>query len=72
MATSHNIAATRLEHHHDVGSDSTAGLTVIALLLALILGFSAADQHALDAGLKGGVEDVPPVLDGRGKWAGYL
>ena len=55
--------------------DTTPGLTVLALLLVLILGLSAADiqrQHADQVGPADGVEQARGTLDGRGKWAGYF
>lgn len=72
MALIHDVAATRLDHRHDSTGDATAGLTVIALLLALVLGFSAADLKAPDAGSISGVQNAQPKLDGRGKWGGYM
>ncbi len=72
MALHHDIAAVRLDHRDDSSSDGTAGLAVIALLLALVLGFSAADQQELDAGLATGAQGGQAELDGRGKWGGYM
>ncbi len=74
MATNHDITTTHVEHRQHVSGDATAGLAVIAFLLALVLGFSAADIHrqAPNSGLEAGAGDIQPVLDGRGKWAGYF
>lgn len=78
MGMNHDIAARRLDDSNDIshekGSDSTAGLAVIALLLALVLGFSAVDIHrqAPDAGPVVSSQQGQTVLDGRGKWAGYM
>ncbi len=68
------IGAKARRHDSDRAvTDPTAGLTVIALLLALLLGLSAVDiQHrkAPDGGVAASV--APVTLDGRGKWGGYL
>ena len=54
--------------------NATLGYTAIALALALVLGLSAADIHRPDTTGTAQSQDVSavaPVLDGRGKWAGY-
>lgn len=79
MAMHHDSAALGLDHRsetggtrNDRGNDSTAGLAVAALLLALLLGFSATDRQAPAAGPGMSEVDGETVLDGRGKWGGYL
>lgn len=50
-------------------------LTLIALLLALVLGIGAADiqrERGLAEGAAQGTGQHEPILDGRGKWGGYL
>ncbi len=73
MATNHDIATTSLDQPITIARDSTAGLTVIALLLALVLGLTAIDiqhQRLLEATAAG--ESQRAALDGRGKWGGYI
>lgn len=75
MATDHALPFARPERHDHARHDATIGLTVLALLLALTLGFSAADiqrERMLDAGHTGVLHEGQRPLDGRGKWAGYL
>ncbi|MEM7043801.1 MAG: hypothetical protein AAF543_13405 [Pseudomonadota bacterium] len=55
-------------------TDPSVGLAVLALLLALILGFSAADiqrERTVNSPVSSGDADAG-ILDGRGKWGGYL
>ncbi|MEZ5932978.1 MAG: hypothetical protein R3F54_13670 [Alphaproteobacteria bacterium] len=50
-------------------------LGLAALLLALLLGFSAVDiqrERAAKLEPATSIEAVAPPLDGRGKWGGYL
>ena len=57
------------------GSDATIGLTIIAFLLALTLGFSAADiqrERAIGAQATNATTPAAAALDGRGKWGGYM
>lgn len=79
MTTHQTVAGTRLDRRPATSQDSTAGLAVAALLLALVLGFSAADihRHAPAAGPVMSSDGEAAMLDGRGldgrgKWAGYL
>lgn len=74
MNANQPTAASGLGRGNDVGHDSTAGLTVVALLLALLLGFAAADinRQPPAAGSGNSLEAGQTVLDGRGKWGGYL
>ena len=71
MATNQIFPAEPLERR-GIPSGKTLVLTALAFLLALTLGLSAVDQHALDAGPGMSLEQAQPVLDGRGKWGGYL
>lgn len=72
MSIHQETADRYVDHGFEKGQDSTAGLTVIALLLALILGFSAVDQHASKEGSAASLNAEQVTLDGRGKWGGYL
>lgn len=75
MATNRDIIASSFEQRNAVVSEPTAGLAVVAFLLVLILGFSAIDiqrQHALDVDHADGLLQEHGLLDGRGKWGGYL
>ncbi|MEM8950071.1 MAG: hypothetical protein AAGA21_05145 [Pseudomonadota bacterium] len=56
-------------------TDNSAGLAVLALLLALTLGLSAADiqrERVSKAQAVSSAGTDMKILDGRGKWGGYL
>ena len=72
MTTHQETTGRHVDHGIEGSQDSTVGLTVIAFLLALILGFSAADQHAPGGGAVTSLQQEKIALDGRGKWGGYL
>lgn len=75
MGTNRDVITSSHQHSRDMASDQTAGLAVVALLLVLVLGFSAVDiqrQQAPDAHQVDSVSQERGLLDGRGKWGGYL
>lgn len=58
---------------HGTAPNVTWGMFVVAALLALVIGLSAADvqrQRTTEAGLDRQHDNLQ--LDGRGKWAGYM
>lgn len=58
---------------HATASNATWGMFIVAALLALVIGLSAADvqrQRTTEAGLDRQHDNLQ--LDGRGKWAGYM
>lgn len=75
MATNHALPRTRLETGDDSQSYTRFGHIALALVLALVLGFSAIDiqrQRAADLSVSDGASEQERLLDGRGKWGGYL
>lgn len=75
MAINPAFASLRLVEGHDSQPYARFALTAMALVLALVLGFSAIDiqsQRAADIYVSNGVSEQEPISDGRGKWGGYL
>ena len=71
MATN-SVFPTRPLERRGIPSGKTVVLTVLAFLLALTLGLSAVDLNRPAPDTAAGSQSDQPVLDGRGKWAGYL
>ena len=72
MATNHVIPSVRLESRDARATKTGYGLIAIAFLLALVLGFGAVGvqrERVLEATT---ADHTPTLLDGRGKWGGYL
>lgn len=75
MATNHVLPSARLDGGQVATPKASAALAIIALLLALVLGFSAADiqnQRLENLSAAGAVETDASIRDGRGKWGGYF
>lgn len=70
MATAH-FAPGRHSVPNTAASKSAWAISIAAVILALLLGFSAVDiQRQSGAGT--GIQPSVAPLDGRGKWGGYL
>jgi len=71
-----NMATTQFAPGCQSGTNATASksawtISIAAVILALLLGLSAADiQRQSGAGT--GIQPSVAPLDGRGKWGGYL
>ena len=75
MATNLAFPTSAFGRRSQSGSKPGVVSTALALLFALILGLSAADiqrQQILNAGTIQSASQDTRLLDGRGKWGGYL
>ena len=75
MATNHLLPSAHADGLARMRTTRGIGLALLAFLLALTLGLSAADiqrQRAADAQAAASGETELRILDGRGKWGGYM
>ena len=75
MATNHACIETARIELGQTRPRAGFVLPAIALILAIVLGIGAADiqrKRVIAEGAAQGADQQETVLDGRGKWGGYL